>query len=466
VPLAFISCLAGISLLLFCYFIYRKKFNGRRTITKKQFAVLFLLLGWFVIVLGITTLNRGPNFSGDFNFSLFSGYANAWNKWSMSELQMILFNMIMFMPLGLLLPLLSEKTQRFGVLLSISLSITLGIELIQLFTATGIFELDDLLHNLLGSAMGFFLSVAVLRYLRDKKIRKRDILNVLAIPFGVCMILAVVFTAYNMKELGNMPVIPAVSQDMSKVAVQKELALSGDPGMASLFRCITANDLQHGKDTANLIEEKFGFTSVGPIRTEGVNRIIAMKDADGNAYQFTYKMPDGSWDLYTEIPISEAGGEQAVSMKENMENWMLAVGLLPEQAEYSLQDPNILRWDKREPGDIMSRKEDFSEGIVMLTLSDSGIPTDLMDTMRENRYIRQVPIISPAEAYKRVLGGGFEMYSSFEDGSKLFITDCKIAYEYDTKGFYQPVYRFEGYLNDTDSPWSCEIPAISKSKTD
>lgn len=97
-------------LILFCILgllIYKKVFHGTKTLLKRQWFVLILILSWYLLVLGLTTFSRGANYTGEINFSLFSGYINAWNEWSYTELQLIIFNMLMFAPLGFLLPLLS-----------------------------------------------------------------------------------------------------------------------------------------------------------------------------------------------------------------------------------------------------------------------------------------------------------------------------------------------------------------------
>ena len=79
--------------------IYRRR-GGGTSVTKMQFAALFLLLGWFVVVMALTTFSRGPNFEGWVNLRLFSGYVSAWHQWSLSEWQLIIFNMLMFAPKG------------------------------------------------------------------------------------------------------------------------------------------------------------------------------------------------------------------------------------------------------------------------------------------------------------------------------------------------------------------------------
>ena len=51
--------------------------------------------------------------------------------WSASELQLILFNMLMFVPLGFLLPLLWKQAEKLWVTLAVSLCLTGGIEIFQ-----------------------------------------------------------------------------------------------------------------------------------------------------------------------------------------------------------------------------------------------------------------------------------------------------------------------------------------------
>jgi glycopeptide antibiotics resistance protein len=66
-------------------------------------------------------------------------------------------NVIMFVPLGFLVPCIWQKMGKFGWhLLTMVLSIV-GIELIQLFTLLGTCDVDDLLLNLVGTTMGFLL---------------------------------------------------------------------------------------------------------------------------------------------------------------------------------------------------------------------------------------------------------------------------------------------------------------------
>lgn len=66
-------------------------------------------------------------------------------------------NVIMFVPLGYFLPRLFGKMQKFWKTLLTTMLIIILVELIQLFTLVGSCDIDDLLLNLLGAAIGYGL---------------------------------------------------------------------------------------------------------------------------------------------------------------------------------------------------------------------------------------------------------------------------------------------------------------------
>lgn len=67
-------------------------------------------------------------------------------------------NIALFVPLGLLLPLIwTQKQVRLRTVLLTALSATLGIELIQLFGLMGSGDIDDVLSNCFGALVGFGL---------------------------------------------------------------------------------------------------------------------------------------------------------------------------------------------------------------------------------------------------------------------------------------------------------------------
>ena len=74
-------------------------------------------------------------------------------------------NVIGFIPYGFILPVIARKCRRgFGF--------SLVVETIQLITKVGCFDVDDLILNTLGAALGY-LAFAVCNYLRRKRYGKK-----------------------------------------------------------------------------------------------------------------------------------------------------------------------------------------------------------------------------------------------------------------------------------------------------
>ena len=82
-------------------------------------------------------------------------------SWGMT---MFLSNVLMFMPLGLLMPVLWRQTP--AQTLGLSLAVILAIELLQPFAGRG-FDVDYILLNFAGTALGTALAALLLRFSGD-----------------------------------------------------------------------------------------------------------------------------------------------------------------------------------------------------------------------------------------------------------------------------------------------------------
>jgi glycopeptide antibiotics resistance protein len=83
-------------------------------------------------------------------------------------------NVILFFPFGIFLPLIFNKIRGFQSIIIISFLVSVTFEIIQLFTILGNFDVDDIILNVLGAALGFgiFLLAAEL-IATEKPIRLR-----------------------------------------------------------------------------------------------------------------------------------------------------------------------------------------------------------------------------------------------------------------------------------------------------
>ena len=79
-------------------------------------------------------------------------------------------NLLVFVPLGFLLPLLAEELRKFSEMFLNVFTFVLGIEVFQLFSAFGAFDVDDILLNCLGAMLGFVCFKAAEAFGRNKNI--------------------------------------------------------------------------------------------------------------------------------------------------------------------------------------------------------------------------------------------------------------------------------------------------------
>lgn len=77
-------------------------------------------------------------------------------------------NVIGFIPYGFILPVIAHKCRRGTFIITSGFALSLLVETVQLFARVGCFDVDDLILNTLGAAIGYLLFV-VCNYLRRKR---------------------------------------------------------------------------------------------------------------------------------------------------------------------------------------------------------------------------------------------------------------------------------------------------------
>lgn len=102
------------------------------------------------------------------NFVLFSTinkYINRLDNWH--AFKNIVGNIVLFIPLGFFIPLVSKNTKRFIRTMFNSFLFILFIESAQLITNIGSFDVDDFLLNMIGALIGY-LFIFIIRLLNGE----------------------------------------------------------------------------------------------------------------------------------------------------------------------------------------------------------------------------------------------------------------------------------------------------------
>ena len=141
-------------------------------------AMLFILVipnnyrGHNVIVGGLTLEQWSSFVANGFNLIPFRGIAEQIGSIltgnDVLRNTVYLFgNILGFVPLGFFLPILFEKQRKFGSFIATSTLAIMCIEILQLVTMRGLFDIDDIILNVLGACLGFWLLQKLVKRIID-----------------------------------------------------------------------------------------------------------------------------------------------------------------------------------------------------------------------------------------------------------------------------------------------------------
>jgi len=127
----------------------------RRGKLKLSSAILLPILVFYLLfALAVTLTERIPTGKAKYNLELFWSY-RAIASGSTGLIGEIFWNVVLFVPIGLIVSALLRRRRWLSVAIGILFSA--GIEITQLLIHLGFFEWDDMVHNGLGALIGFLL---------------------------------------------------------------------------------------------------------------------------------------------------------------------------------------------------------------------------------------------------------------------------------------------------------------------
>ena len=123
-------------ILAVCYAVCRKK--GRRFPWGKAVCAV-LLVGWAAVTVFVTLLRSEPNefAARQCNLQLFLAWREAYQRFTLQIWLNVLLNIALFVPLGVLLPLLWKPFRKWYAALGAGFGVSLLLALAQLFTGSG-----------------------------------------------------------------------------------------------------------------------------------------------------------------------------------------------------------------------------------------------------------------------------------------------------------------------------------------
>lgn len=437
--------------------IYRKLLKGTKKINKAKVLLWAVFLIYIVVVLGATLGSRTAGIGERVSLHLFSSYREAWNSFSEKEWRNLILNILMFVPLGILLPLILRLCRKFWLTYLLGLASSLLIEVVQLMTGRGVFEADDIFNNTLGCMIGYGIIMVLLAMFFAKNVKENEgrpkVISLVCFQMPLLITIlafSTIFIVYNKKELGNLAIAYSYCKDMSKTDVTTEVKLNENAEKGYVYQAPVGTQ----KDTLDLANK-----ILGAVKTE-------VDETQNDAYEDTmiYGSLDGSYSVSVDYiglktiyyNFVENNKEKKEGLSFHKVKKLLSVFSieLPDGVEFTDSGDGYYSMD----ANMLQIGDAYLDGECRCSINQSDVVSYFSNSMILYTQYKEYNLISEKEAYEAILKGKFSS-DTFSNISEMKIKAVSLCYTMDSKGFYQPVYQFkaEGTGSNNDEIF---IPAI------
>ena len=245
--------------------------------------------------------------------------------------------------------------------------------------------------------------------------------------------------------------------DMSKVSLNSKVELTDDEDKEK--KVYTLNRLS-AEDALNFAQDFFKKlgTTVDKSNIDTYDNQILYSSSDGR-YKIMVYLNGGAYS-FTDFNCSDN------VINQNMDKESVIAAL----KKYNVKPCDIAEFEQeREDGkklssyrfyvDLNEKNNKLTDGY--LTISQSNKILNIYNYIYTYKSYGKYKIISQEEAYDKIKAGQFNSYELYNIKS-ILIRSIKLCYQLDSKGYYQPVYRFECTIDGEGRP--IFIPALEEVK--
>lgn len=447
----FVAAVLAVLLMVFCFFIYCKYFRWEETKlpwTKLVAGGLFIF--YFSIVICATMLNRGRSEHGMAQLGLFETYLNAWYEADMVQWRNLVLNVLMFCPIGFLLPFTFSFFRKWWATYLAGFGCTLLIETMQYIRRCGVFQTDDLLNNFFGAMIGFGCFQLVI--LIKNKLLGRNLHIRRTLLFQIPLVVTItgfigIFAVYQWKEYGNLKMEHVQYYNMSDIHLTSELTYTQEETTdyvrqvktyskgetfelaKHIFWCagmnINPSDCAYYDDCATFYTDN---------RTAAIWINYQGGTYELQNYSQQYDSHNNAIALKTDATLEE--------IKQALAEYEITV---PENATFVSDGAGS--YTIRIPASTDAGESSIS-GIISVNYTVNGMFAYLNCFLMDMKPCKQVSVISDQEVVERIQNGEFAQIVTEEEAvidlstvHDMHITSIEKNYIADSKGYFRPYYK-------------------------
>ncbi len=450
-------------IMIVCFAFYRKYFQKSDTIPWVKFIIMASLVCYFIIVIGATMLSRGQYETRQAILRPFETYRYAWFKMDMVYWRNLVLNILMFCPIGFLLPIIHPVFRKYYVVYATGFGCTFFIELAQFIFRCGVFETDDLINNTLGAMIGFglySLLVIVREWIMEEKknILKTVLLQIpLMFSFVLFLMIALV---YQTKSLGNLMCCYTHKHKISDLSITASCEISQERKTAEISKVYTYSQQEAYNYAQNVLWGTGKRISSMPTFYDK-NAYFQSEDGTATIW-FDYVGGTFSYEDYSQHTDSHGFeiAKKVFASKEQIEVAVKQLGLeLPEQYIFS----NLGNGNYRLNG--LQTEKGGPSGVINCTYTTNDMISSLEYYITKGEVCYEKEIYSEKEIYDKLKKGRFsEIYNTNDEEiqvsaiKEMNVKSIELNYVLDSKGYFQPVYVCKVSCDGVDG--SIELPAL------
>lgn len=331
---------------------------------------------------------------------------------------------------------------------------SLLIEVVQLITCKGIFDVDDLFANTLGTMLGWGVLMAVLTLGNRKEGWKKRSAAYLSVPILFSLVMAFIWIGYTVQPYGNLPNAPVVTGNLKDVQWKLAFSPETSPSTAQVYQ-VGRLDKTASEAFGAEFAEKLGITFEDVYYYD--DTIIFANHFSGDFLNLNQR--DGSWEyrigrdlrpVFDKSPADISSEEIRAILLE----WGISV---PQDASFSMESSESGFSQASFTAELVSTEGKLFHGTLTCDFQQEEDGALKMVSV-DNRMVvfspcKEEPILTPEQAVEALYNGrSFEGYLLERNGiTQIRILSCALDWMADTKGFYQPVYRFTLQISDQDT---------------
>lgn len=438
--------------------IYKKICKGKKRIDFKKFFWWSILVFYLFVVVSVTLL-RHNGYGGGHIISFFYSYKDAWIHASETAWRNIVLNILMFVPLGFWLPVGKGKYRVFWKTSLVGCLFTVAIESLQLILSLGLFEIADVFNNTLGTMIGYGFYKLVEYFVQLCKKEKTKLSRVIAcqvpLVLTVCMF-AGIFVVYQKQELGNLSIecISPYSKDAFVIVSDEKYGVDKETAIVYETKTLTVEETEA---FAKTFLKNLG-TKLDESRNDIYEDTAVYWAEDSYSMWIDYK--GGTYNMTDFDTSYPEEGEEQPQLVENATEEEIRDAL----SKYGILIPAgaVLSYIPNEAYTFEVKRVEMNgiiyDGTLTCEYYDNGKFASIRNSIKEFEVYKEFEIRSEQNAYEQILKG--EFVGIINNGDQIEIGQVELDYMLDTKGFYQPVYKFD--VNVDGDNQSIYIPAIKK----